>query len=154
MKCTHLKVQSCTDQWRYILRGGGGGVRPPKPSGVAGAMLCLRDLHGHMCQSASYIGTVRRPRDGYKDILCITQDREKSTDSVQGAASQESINSVEGEESTVSVERPTTHSVPLSSGCSGSTLSGTFSNDLRPPNPLQLCTPMVQIVQRSMTTVT
>ena len=22
-----------------------------------------------MCQSASYVGTIRRPRDGYKDIL-------------------------------------------------------------------------------------
>ena len=52
----------------------------------------------------------------------VTQDREKSTDSVQGAAAQESIDSVEGEESTVSVKRPTTHSVPLSSGRSGSTL--------------------------------
>jgi len=40
------------------------------------------------------------------------------------------------------VEQPTTHSVPSSSGHSGSTLSGTFSNDLRPPNPLLLCTPM------------
>ena len=58
----------------------------------------------------------------------VTQDREKSTDSVQGAAAQESIDSVEGEESTVSVERPTTHSVPSSSGHSDSTLSGTFSN--------------------------
>ena len=63
----------------------------------------------------------------------VTQDREKSTDSVQGAAAQESNDSVEGKESTVSVERPTTHSVPSSSGCSDSTLSGTFSNDLRPP---------------------
>ena len=52
----------------------------------------------------------------------VTQDREKSTDSVQGAAAQESIDSVEGEESTVSVEQPTTHSVPSSSGRSGSTL--------------------------------
>ena len=46
----------------------------------------------------------------------VTQDREKSTDSVQGAAAQNSIDSVEEEESTVSVKRPTTHSVPLSSG--------------------------------------
>ena len=63
----------------------------------------------------------------------VTQDREKSTDSVQGAAAQESV---EGEEFTVSVEQPTTHSVPLSSGRSDSTLSGTFSNDLCPPPTL------------------
>ena len=36
----------------------------------------------------------------------VIQDREKSTDSVQGAVAQESIDSVEGQESTVSVERP------------------------------------------------
>ena len=72
----------------------------------------------------------------------VTQDREKSTNSVQGAAAQESVDSVEGGESTISVERPTTHSVPSSSGGSGSTLSGTFSNDLCPPNPLLLYTPM------------
>ena len=53
----------------------------------------------------------------------VTQDREKSTDSVQGAAAQESIDSVEGEGSTVSVEQPTTHSVPSSSRHSDSTLS-------------------------------
>ena len=78
--------------------------------------------------------------------LFVTKDREKSTDSVQGAAAQESIDLVEGEESTISVEQPTTHSVPLSSRRSGSTLSGTlsgtFSNNLCPPNPLQLCKPM------------
>ena len=39
----------------------------------------------------------------------VTQDGEKSTDSVKGAAALESIDSVEGEESTVSVEQPTTH---------------------------------------------
>ena len=33
----------------------------------------------------------------------VTQDRQKSTDSVQGTAAQESIDSVEGEESTISV---------------------------------------------------
>lgn len=32
-----------------------------------------------------------------------------------------------------SVERPTTHSIPSSSGLSGSTLSGTSPNDLLPP---------------------
>ena len=68
----------------------------------------------------------------------VTQDREKSTDSVEGAATQESIDSVKGAtaqeyESTDSVERPTTHSVPSSSGRSGSTLSGTFPNDLPVP---------------------
>ena len=44
----------------------------------------------------------------------VTHDREKSADSVKGAAAQESIDSA-GEESTVSVERPRTHSVALSS---------------------------------------
>ena len=67
--------------------------------------------------------------------LFVTQDREKSTDSVQEAAAQESIDSVEGEESTASVKRPTTHSVPSSSRRSASTLSGTFPNDLLPPQP-------------------
>jgi len=67
--------------------------------------------------------------------LLVTQDREKSTDWVQRVAAQESIDSVEGEESTVSVEWPTTHSVPSSSRHSDSTLSGTFPNDLRPPPP-------------------
>ena len=43
------------------------------------------------------------------------QDREKSTDPVEGGAAQESIDSVEGEESTVSVKRLTTHVVPSSS---------------------------------------
>ena len=105
-------------------------------------MLCLCDLHGHMCQSAtcSYVGTVRRPRDGYKDILCNAIDREKSTDSVQGTAAQESTDSVEREESTVSVERATSPFVERTFRFY--TLSGTFSSDLRPPNPLQLCTPM------------
>ena len=69
----------------------------------------------------------------------VNQDREKSTDSVEGATAQESIDSVEGEESTISVELPTTHSVPSSSGRSGSNLSGTFSNDLRPPPPTLYC---------------
>ena len=93
----------------------------------------LMCLHGHVL----YV-------DQEMDIrtFFVTQDRERSTDSVQGAAAQESIDSVEGEESTVSVEQPTTHSVPSSSGRSDSTLSGTFSNDLGPPNPLQLCMPM------------
>ena len=36
----------------------------------------------------------------------VTQDRKKSTDSVEGAAAQESIYSVEGEESTIS-QQPT-----------------------------------------------
>jgi len=79
-------------------------------------------------------------------IFFVSQDREKSTDSVQGAAVQESIDSVEGEESTVSVEQPTTHSVPSSSGRSDSTLSDTFCNDLAPPNPLQLCTAMASML--------
>ena len=74
----------------------------------------------------------------------MTQDREKSTDSVEGAAAQESIELVEGEESTVSLERPTTHLVPLSSS---STLSGTFPNDLLRPNPLLLCTSMLLVSQ-------
>ena len=76
----------------------------------------------------------------------VTQDREKSTDSVQGAVAQEFIDSVEGEEPTISVEQPTTHSVRLSSGSSGSTLSGTFPNDLLPSNPLLLCMPMVLLL--------
>ena len=63
----------------------------------------------------------------------VTQGREKSTDSVKGAAAQDTTDSVEGEEFAVSVERPTTHSVPSSSRRSGSSLSGTFSNDLPPP---------------------
>ena len=58
------------------------------------------------------------------------------TDSVQGAAAQESIDSVVGEESTVSVEQPTTHSVPSSSGCSGSIQSGIYSfATISPPQP-------------------
>jgi len=34
----------------------------------------------------------------------VTQDREKPTDSIEGGAAKESIDSAEGEESTVSVE--------------------------------------------------
>ena len=79
----------------------------------------------------------------------VTQDREKSTDSVEGGAALESTDSVEGEESTVLVERPTTHSVPSSSGRSASTRSGTFSNDLRTPSSLLLCTPMYVVGNRS-----
>ena len=43
-----------------ILRGAEGGVRQTvRGRRGAGAMLCLCDLHGHMCQSAtcSYVGT-------------------------------------------------------------------------------------------------
>ena len=69
----------------------------------------------------------------------VTQDREKSTDSVEGAAAQESIDSVEGEEPTVSVKQTTTHPVPSSSGCSGSTLSGNFPNNLLLPQTLYCC---------------
>ena len=116
---------SLSFQWRYYGRAEGG-VHPPPPS---------PNCQGWRApgQSASYVGTVRRPKDGYKDILCNSIDREKSTDSIQGTTAQESIDSVEGEESTVPVEPTTMHSVPSSSGHSGSTLSGTFSNNLRPP---------------------
>ena len=41
----------------------------------------------------------------------------------------------EGKESTVSVEQQTTHSVPSSSRCSGSTLSGTFPTIFPAPQP-------------------
>ena len=41
----------------------------------------------------------------------------------------------EGEESTVSVEQQTTHSVPSSSRRSGSTLSGTFPTIFPAPQP-------------------
>ena len=86
-----------------------------------------------MCQSASWVPYVDQELD--IRTFFVTQDREKSTDSVQGTAVQESIDSVEGEESTVqSNNQQPTHPVPLSSGRSDFTLSGTFSNNLRPPN--------------------
>ena len=69
------------------------------------------------------------------------QDREKSTDPVEGGAAQESIDSVEGEESTVSVKRLTTHVVSSSSWCSGSTLHEWYFSqwyDLLPPSSLLL----------------
>ena len=68
----------------------------------------------------------------YLSTFFVTQDREKSTDSVQGAAVQECIDSVEGQESTVSVEQPTTHSVPSSSRHSDSTLSVVSVPDPKP----------------------
>ena len=113
-----------------VLRGARGGCTPPSPpNSPAGTMLCLRDLHGLVpVGQVTYVDQEIR-------TFFVTQDREKSTDSVQGAAAQESIDSVEGEESTISVERPTTHSVPSSSGCSGSTLSGTFRMIFAPPLP-------------------
>ena len=55
-----------------------------------------------MCHAASYIPYVDQTMD--IRTFFVTQDREKSIDSVQGAAAQESIDSVEGEESTVSVK--------------------------------------------------
>ena len=55
-----------------------------------------------MCHAASYIPYVDQTMD--IRTFFVTQDREKSIDSVQGAAAQESIGSVEGEESTVSVK--------------------------------------------------
>ena len=54
----------------------------------------------------------------------VTQDREKSTHPVEGAAAQESVEGATDQESTDSVERPTIRSFPSSSGRSASTLSG------------------------------
>ena len=67
-------------------------------------------------------------------IFFVTQDRDKSTDSVEGATAQESIDSV---------ERPTTHSVTSSRGRSGSTQSGGAAHHkFCTCNFLLLCTPM------------
>ena len=107
-------------QWRYYGGGGGekGGVAPPQTARLAWSrggrhaiIYCTRP------QLASYVD----------QTFFVTQDREKSTHPVEGAAALESIDSVEratAQESTDSVERPTTHSVPSSSGRSASTLSG------------------------------
>ena len=76
---------------RYAEYGGCSGgayTLPPKPSGSRAVQPCAMRL-------ARY-HTLR--------TFFVTQDRENSTDSVQGAAAQESIDLVEGEESTVSVE--------------------------------------------------
>ena len=100
-----------------------------------------------MCYAASKVPYVDQAMDILRTFF-VTQDREKSTDSVQGAAAQESIDSVEGEESTVSVERPTTHSVPSLSRRSCSFYSEWyFFQRSSPPNPLLLCSPMILLIR-------
>ena len=78
-------IDQPTRQWRYYGGEGVGGRTPPPNrlgAGPCGHVLCGQ-LH-----------TVRRLRTFF-----VSQDREKSTDSVQGATAQEPIDSVEGEES-------------------------------------------------------
>ena len=76
--------------------GGGGAYASPNHPGVGPC--------GHVpCHRPSRLRT-----------SFVTQDRKKSTNSVQGAVAQESIDSIEGEGSTVSVKRPTTQLVPSS----------------------------------------
>ena len=66
----------------------------PKRSGERGRAA--------MCHVASQVPYIDQEMD--VKTLFVTKDREKPTDSVQGATAQESIDLVEGEESTVSVE--------------------------------------------------
>ena len=101
-------------QWRYYGGRRRGAYAPPNRLGrgwgggasglVAGraaadAVLCSRYLHGHNWL-ARYVD----------QTFIVTQDREKSTDSVKGAAAQESIDSVQGataQECTSNDQQPT-----------------------------------------------
>ena len=54
--------------------GGGGAYAPPTVRGGQAPHYAYV-IYMAMYQSASYMGTVCRPRDGYKDILCNSIDR-------------------------------------------------------------------------------
>ena len=86
-------------------------------------------------------------RDGYRDIVCnLREGGEKSTDSVEGAAAQESIDSLEGEG--VHHFSQTTNN-PLSSFVKRMFRFFSewhFSQQSSPaPNPLLLCTPIYSV---------
>ena len=123
--------RTCTCKPVAVLRGGGGRRGANAPSQTARLAWSRGGRHAII-----YTATAR-----YVDqTFFVTQDREKSTHPVEGAAAQESIDSVEG---------ATTHSVPSSSGRSASTLSGgaahhKFCACFSPTHPLLLCTPMLQ----------
>ena len=112
--CEQLKLQPLIDATRkkYLKMsgsttggGGGGGGRgghtPPQTTwGVSGLhawrmtserVPCY--AHAIYMATATEQHTVGRSKAGYKDFF-VTQGREKSTDSVEGAAAQESIDSV------------------------------------------------------------
>ena len=99
-RCYQEKIPQ--DKWQHYRGGRGGGHTPPQTARVVSGLhaWCMNServpcyAHAIYMATATEQHTVCRSKAGYKDFF-VTQGREKSTDSVEGAAAQEPIDSVE-----------------------------------------------------------